>query len=127
MNEAEKKKRKGKEILAEKPQKRGRVSEDDVAEFVKTLKRSEYSVVEQLKKQPAEISILSLFLSSEMHRDALFNILKESHAQGTATKDLERIVGQIIMMNKITFNKDELTPEGLATLSPYTPQLSVRA
>lgn len=53
-------------------------------------------MVEQLKKQPAQISILSLLLSSEAHRDALLRILNESHVpEGTATKDLEHIVGQI--------------------------------
>lgn len=42
-----------------------------------TLKRSEYSVVKQLKKQPAQISILSLLMSSEAHRDALLKILND--------------------------------------------------
>lgn len=49
----------------------------------------------------------------KLHRDALLKILNESHVpEGTATKDLERIVGQITGMNTISFNEDELTPEG---------------
>lgn len=45
----------------------------------KTLKRSEYFVVEQLKKQLVQISILSLLLLFETHRDALLKFLNESH------------------------------------------------
>lgn len=64
--------------------------------FIKTLKRSEYSVVERLKKQSTQISILSLLITSEMHRDALLKILNESHVlEGIATKDLEKIVGKL--------------------------------
>ncbi|XP_052878634.1 uncharacterized protein LOC128285265 [Gossypium arboreum] len=47
------------------------VREEEVNEFLKFLKHSEYSVVEQLRKQPARISVLALLLSSEMHQDAL--------------------------------------------------------
>lgn len=59
------------------------------------------------------ISILSLLLSSEAHRDALLKILNESHVpEGTATKDLEHTVGQIVGMNIIAFNEDETHPGG---------------
>lgn len=43
-------KRKGKEALVEELQKKKLVSKDDTAEFIKALKRSRYSVVEQMKK-----------------------------------------------------------------------------
>lgn len=66
--EEKEKKRKGKEALAEEPQRKKRVDEDDTTAFIKTLKRSKYPVVEQLKKQPAQISILFLLLLSEAHR-----------------------------------------------------------
>lgn len=113
LNEVEEKKRKGKEVLAEEPQRKKWVSEDDTIEFIKTLKRGEYSIVKQLKKQPAQISRLSLLLSSEMHRDALLKILNEAHVpEGTATKDLAHMVGQIAETKTITFNEDELTPNG---------------
>lgn len=98
--------------MADESQRKKRVGEDEAAEFIKTLKRSEYSVVEQLKKQPAQISILSLLLSSEAHRDALLKILNESQVpEGTAAEDLEYVVGQIARTNTITFNEDELTPQ----------------
>lgn len=66
-------------------------------------------MVEQLKKLPAQISILSLLPSSEVHRDALLNILNECHVrEGIAKKDLEHIVGQIAGTSTITFNEDKL-------------------
>ncbi|XP_052876188.1 uncharacterized protein LOC108487743 [Gossypium arboreum] len=41
------------------------VKEKEAKKFLKFLKHSEYSVVEQLRKQPARISVLALLLSSE--------------------------------------------------------------
>ena len=43
------------------------VTEEEACEFLKLIKQSEYSVVEQLKKLPARISLLSLLLNSEAH------------------------------------------------------------
>lgn len=69
-------------------------------------------MVKQVKKQSAQISILSLLLSPEAHHDTLVEILNEFDVpEGTVTKDLHHIVGQIVRMNTITFNEDELTPE----------------
>jgi len=47
------------------------VTEEETNEFLKLMKHGEYSVVEQLKKTLARISLLSLILSSEPHRKAL--------------------------------------------------------
>lgn len=57
-------------MLVEEPKKekeKKMVSEDETVEFIKKLKRNEYPVVDQLKKLPTQISILSLLLSSEAH------------------------------------------------------------
>ncbi|XP_017647675.2 uncharacterized protein LOC108487845 [Gossypium arboreum] len=51
------------------------VNEEEAKEFLKFLKHSEYSVVEQLRKQPARILVLALLLSSEVHRSALMKVL----------------------------------------------------
>lgn len=57
-------------------------------------------MVEQLKKLPVEISVLSLLQSLEDHRNALLKILKELHvSQGTSEEDLDYIVGQVIPTN----------------------------
>ncbi|KAK5839667.1 hypothetical protein PVK06_008493 [Gossypium arboreum] len=55
------------------------VKEEEAKEFLKFLKHSEYSVVEQLCKQPARISVLALLLSSEAHREALMKVLNETY------------------------------------------------
>lgn len=54
-----------------------KVSYAKAEEFMKMLKRSEYSVVEQLKKAPAQIFIWSLLMSSEARRNALLKMLNE--------------------------------------------------
>ncbi|XP_040942156.1 uncharacterized protein [Gossypium hirsutum] len=55
------------------------INEEEAKEFLKFLKHSEYSVVEQLRKQPARISVLALLLSSEVHRSALMKVLNETY------------------------------------------------
>lgn len=57
-----------------KPQKKRKISDNETVEFIKTIKRSEYSIIKQLKMLPAQISILSLLLSSEANPDALLKI-----------------------------------------------------
>ncbi|KAA3464082.1 reverse transcriptase [Gossypium australe] len=60
------------------------VKEKEAKEFLKFLKHSEYSVVEQLRKQPARISVLALLLSLEVHHEALMKVLNETYV----TKDI---------------------------------------
>ncbi|XP_052485143.1 uncharacterized protein LOC128040436 [Gossypium raimondii] len=55
------------------------VKEEEAVEFLKFLKHSEYNVVEQLHKQPARISVLTLLLNSEVHRSALMKMLNETY------------------------------------------------
>ncbi|XP_016748486.1 uncharacterized protein [Gossypium hirsutum] len=74
------------------------VKEEEAKEFLKFLKHSEYSVVEQLRKQPARISVLALLLSSKVHQDALMK--------------LDRLVNNIRADNFIYFNDDEIPPRG---------------
>jgi predicted NACHT family NTPase len=47
------------------------VGEEEANEFLKLMKHSEYSMVEQLKKTPARLSLMSLILSSEPHYNML--------------------------------------------------------
>lgn len=85
----EERNRKEKEVLAEELQKKKRVNEEETAEFIKTLKMSEYSVMEQLKKLPAQISIMSLLLSTETHRNLLLKFLNEFYVpEGIAIETL---------------------------------------
>ena len=47
------------------------VTEKEVEEFLKFIKHSEYSIVEQLHKLPAKISLLALMMNSEPHKEAI--------------------------------------------------------
>ena len=72
------------------------VTEEENAEFLKKLKVPDYSVMEQLKKTPAQISLLSLLLHSEEHRLVLNKVLNEAH----------------VPKETITFTNDEFPKEG---------------
>ena len=62
--------KKGKEPLNEQ------VTKIEANEFLKFIKYSEYSIMEQLYKLPAKISLLALMLHSELHRKAMLKVLK---------------------------------------------------
>ena len=55
-------KKKGKEPMNEP------ITKTEVNEFLKFIKHSEYSIVEQLHKLPAKISLLALMLHFEPYR-----------------------------------------------------------
>lgn len=59
VRDAEERKRKGNGVAKEEPQKQKKTRGEEMAKFVKTLKRSRYLVFEQLKKLYAQIFILS--------------------------------------------------------------------
>ncbi|XP_071909694.1 uncharacterized protein [Coffea arabica] len=54
------------------------VTDEKAFNFLKMLKKSEYKVVEQLDKMPAQVSILNLLLTSKLHREALLKVLTEA-------------------------------------------------
>ncbi|XP_040931876.1 uncharacterized protein [Gossypium hirsutum] len=102
---------KGVEILVNEP-----VKEEEAKEFLKFLKHSEYSVVEQLRKQPARISVLALLLSSEVHREALMKVLNETYVTNDiSVNKLDRLVSNISADNFIYFNDDEIPPGGMGS------------
>ena len=77
------------------------------------MKLSDYSVVKQKRKTPAQISLLSLLIHSDEHRKAVMKILNEAHVPSKVTvSQLEKIAGRIFEVNRITFSNDELPKEG---------------
>ncbi|XP_052490759.1 uncharacterized protein LOC128043006 [Gossypium raimondii] len=89
------------------------VTENEAREFLKFLKHSEYSVVEQLHKQPARISVLELLISSEIQCNALIKVLNETYvAHDISVNKLDRLVNNISADNFIFFNDDEIPPRG---------------
>ncbi|KAL4318580.1 hypothetical protein GQ457_18G013230 [Hibiscus cannabinus] len=93
------------------------VREEDAREFFKFIKHSEYSVVEQLHKQPARISVLILLLSSEPHRNALLKMLNQTFAPNDVSVDkLDRLVNNLHVDNFISFSEDEIPVEGTGSV-----------
>ncbi|KAA3452473.1 RNA-directed DNA polymerase (Reverse transcriptase), Ribonuclease H-like protein [Gossypium australe] len=85
------------------------VKEEEAKDFLKFLKHSEYSVVEQLHKQLARISVLDLLLSSEAHRSSLMKVLNETYvANDISVNKLDRLISNISADNFIFFNDDEI-------------------
>jgi len=82
--------------------------------LLQIMKLSEYDVVEQLRKTPVQISLLSLILSSEVHRQALQKILSKAFVNPDITPGrFEKIVRQIQASSFVTFSKEEIDPAGL--------------
>ncbi|XP_050877528.1 uncharacterized protein LOC127081300 [Lathyrus oleraceus] len=87
-------------------------SEDDV-EFLKLIKKSDYKVVDQLHQTPSKISILSLLLNSQAHREALFKVLAQAHVTQSITVDqFDGVVANITACNTLSFSGEELPEDG---------------
>ncbi|XP_050896696.1 uncharacterized protein LOC127103487 [Lathyrus oleraceus] len=97
----------------EQTQTQGKVMPDDVEEFLRIINKSDYKVVDQLNQTPSKISILSLLLCSEAHRDALFKFLSAAHVpQEITVNQFEGVVDNIASKGCLGFCDDELPPEG---------------
>ncbi|XP_017648059.2 uncharacterized protein LOC108488281 [Gossypium arboreum] len=79
------------------------VNEEEAHEFLKFIKHSEYNIVEQLNKQPAQISVLSLLLNSEPHRNTLLKVLNQAY------------VASNISVEKLD-SDDEIPPNGRGSI-----------
>ena len=89
------------------------VTEKEAEEFLKFIKYSEYSIVEQLHKLPAKISLLALMMNSEPHREAVLKVLKQAYVPHNAsTEKVDCLVGNVMMDNYISFSDDEIPPDG---------------
>jgi len=85
----------------------------DFEELLKLIKKSEYKVVDQLMQTPSKISILSLLLNSEAHRDALMKILGQDFVNHDVTiGQFDGIVGNITACNNLSFSDEKLPEEG---------------
>ncbi|XP_070025460.1 uncharacterized protein [Nicotiana sylvestris] len=86
------------------------VTEEEEEEFLRKIKVQDYSIVEQLRKTPAQISLL---IHSDEHRRALMRILNEAHIlDQIPVNHLEKIANKIFEANRVTFSDDELPAEG---------------
>ena len=95
------------------------VTEIEADEFLKFIKHSEYSIVEQLHKLSAKISLLALMLNSEPHREVVLKILKQAYVPHNASIDkIDRLVGNVMMDNYVSFSDNEIPPDGHGSTKP---------
>ncbi|RDX71529.1 hypothetical protein CR513_49111, partial [Mucuna pruriens] len=82
-------------------------------EFLKIIRRSEHQLLDQMNKTPARISLLSLLLHSEAHRNLLLKVLQEAHvAHNITTEKFGTLVSNITSKGHLTFSEDEIPKEG---------------
>nr|XP_009779069.1 PREDICTED: uncharacterized protein LOC104228328 [Nicotiana sylvestris] len=88
------------------------VTEEEAEEFLKKMKVYDYSIIDQLRKTPAQISLLSLILYSKEHARVLIKTLNEARvSEKTTLNELEKIVNRFLEVNIISFTDDELPEE----------------
>ena len=85
----------------------------DSDEILKLIKRSEYKVMDQLLQTPSKISIMSLLLNSDAHREALMKVLDQAYVDHDVTLgQFGNIVGNVTACNNLGFSDEEFPAEG---------------
>lgn len=75
-----------------------KVNDDD--EVLHLIKRSEFNIMELLLQTPSKISVLSLLMNSEAHREALQKVLEQAYVEHDITVDqFDHIVANITSCN----------------------------
>ncbi|KAL2325759.1 hypothetical protein Fmac_024817 [Flemingia macrophylla] len=88
--------------------------EEETDELLKYIRQSEYSVIDQLNRTPVKITLLSLIMSSEPHRQALLKVLNEAYVAHSISQDkFEGIISHITANDHLTFTDEEIPPEGV--------------
>jgi len=101
------------EMVNKKKEQKKKVSEEEACEFMKMIKQSEYTMIDQLNYIPTKISILSLMMNSKSHKKALLKILNGAHVvHDLSVEKFERIVGNITANNYLTFTDEEIPMKG---------------
>ncbi|XP_060210541.1 uncharacterized protein LOC132637477 [Lycium barbarum] len=89
------------------------ITEGEAKYFWWHMQSKYYSIVEYLKKTPAQISVLSLLASSQSHTHALMKVLDDTHVPaGMISEDIAGLVAHIIGEREMCFSKEELHIEG---------------
>ncbi|KAI5409734.1 hypothetical protein KIW84_055257 [Lathyrus oleraceus] len=88
-----------------------KANDDD--EVLRLIKTSEFNVVEKLLQTPSKISMLSLLMNFEAHREALQRVLEQDYIEHDVTVDqFDHIVANITSCNSQSFSDEELQEEG---------------
>ncbi|KAI5411503.1 hypothetical protein KIW84_056545 [Lathyrus oleraceus] len=86
---------------------------EECDEMLRLIKKSEYNVVDRLLQTPSKISVLSLLLNSEPHREALQKVLDLAYVDHDVTiEQFDSIVANITACNTLSFCDADLPEEG---------------
>ena len=89
------------------------IIEKEASKFLKFIKHSEYSVVEQLNKLPTHISLLALLMNFKPHPKALIKVISEaSIAHNISVVKVNQLMRNIYANNMIAFSDDEIPSGG---------------
>ncbi|XP_058746982.1 uncharacterized protein LOC131619962 [Vicia villosa] len=89
------------------------ITNKDAEEFLALIKRSDYKVVDQLHQTPSRISLLSLLIHSEKHRDTLMKILSAAHVTKDITvNQFDGMVANLTAGACLSFSEHELPSQG---------------
>ena len=89
------------------------ISEGEAEEFLRRMRPKYYSIVKHLEKNPAQISIWALLMSSQLHRQALMKELDYTYVPASTSSDnVAAMIHSVIRGNPISFCDDELPFEG---------------
>ncbi|XP_050915375.1 uncharacterized protein LOC127130402 [Lathyrus oleraceus] len=89
------------------------VTREEAEEFLRIIKKSDYKVVDQLNQTPSNISMLSLLLNSEAHKNSLLKVLSVAHITKDITiEQFDDVITCVTTGNFLGFNDDELPIEG---------------
>lgn len=85
---------------------------DDDDEVLQLIKKSGFNVVEQLLQTQSKISVLSLLMNFEAHREPLQKVLEKAYVEHDVTVDqFDHIVTNITSYNDLSFCDEELLEE----------------
>ncbi|XP_070019137.1 uncharacterized protein [Nicotiana sylvestris] len=91
------------------------VSAEEAEDFFQKMNMPDYEVVDQLRKYPEQVSMLSLLMRSVEHQKILLKTLNEAYVPAeTSLEQLERMMKRFFAVNQVSFSKNDLPPEGAA-------------
>ena len=69
--------------------------------------------MEQFKRAPSRIYLLSLILSSKPHQKASYKVLNEAHVPQDINQETMEYIGQNPSLKLFVFNEDEIDPDDI--------------
>nr|XP_016498056.1 PREDICTED: uncharacterized protein LOC107816824 [Nicotiana tabacum] len=91
------------------------VSAEEAEAFFQKMKMADYEIIDQLRKSPTQVSLLSLLINSIEHQKVLIKTLNEAYMPiETTVEQLERMTERFFAVNQISFSKNYFPPEGAA-------------